>query len=345
MAGAEQNEIDAGEVRLHIVGPDALVLRRRRAGRGFVYLDPRGRAIRDRKIISRINALAIPPAYEDVYIARDSRAHLQAMGRDAAGRIQYRYHPDWTEVREARKVERLGALCAALPHIRSTVARDLRRPDLCRRRVLAAVVALIDKTHVRVGCEDYVHTGRSRGASTLLKRNVWLDGDRVALMFRGKGGRTIQCAVRSPALARTIRDLARLPGSRLFRYRDERGRLRNVSAADVNSYLHALAGSHVTAKDFRTLAATAAAADKLGQVERATSTTARRRQLNAAFREIAEMLANTPAVTRKSYVHRRLVETFEADGLATLAARMDRRQRGLATGEAVVAALFCNDRS
>lgn len=326
--------------RLHVAGPDTLVLTRRRSRRGFTYVDDRGRIVQERKILTRIRALAIPPAYEDVKIARDARAHLQAIGRDAAGRIQYRYHPDWTEVREARKVERLGELCAALPRIRRIVANDLRRLELCRRRVLAAVIALIDKTHVRIGCEDYVHTGRSRGAATLLKRNVHLSGDTVALAFHGKGGRPIQCAVSSPALARTIRALNEQEGRRLFRYRGEDGELHNATAADVNAYLHEVARAHVTAKDFRTLAATAAAAEKLAKLERAPSRAAQRRQLNAVFREIAEMLANTPAVTRKSYVHRRLVRTFERGALNAMAATRKGRRRGLTAGEAVVAVLF-----
>ena len=317
------------------------MLTRRRSGKGFAYLDGRGRAVRDPKILGRIRSLAIPPAYEDVKIARDPRAHLQAMGTDAAGRIQYRYHPDWTEIREARKVERLGAICAALPRIRRIIARDLRRPELCRRRVLAAVIALIDKTHVRIGCEDYVHTGRSRGAATLLKRNVHLAGETVALAFRGKGGRAIQCSVASPPLARAIRELGKQKGARLFRIRGEDGRLRNVTAGDVNAYLHELAGENVTAKDFRTLAATAAAAEKLRGVERSGSTTARRRQLNAVMREIAEMLANTPAVTRKSYVHRRLVESFESGALDACLAPTS-RPRGLTTGECIVATLFAD---
>ncbi len=324
---------------LRQVGPEALVLRRRRAGRGFVYLDEKGRQVRDRATLARIRSLAVPPAYEDVQIARDADAHLQAVGRDAAGRVQYRYHPAWTEEREARKVERLGALAAALPHLRRSVARDLARPELCRRRVLAAVISLIDKTHVRIGCEDYVHTGRSRGAATLLKRNVRVAGDRVALDFRGKGGRAIECAVRAPALARTVRALKRQPGPRLFRFRGEDGRLHNLTAADANAYLQEVTGEGVTAKDFRTLAATATAAERLGALEPGPSATARRRQINGVMREIAEMLANTPAVTRKSYVHRRLVDAFERGTLASLVAGCD-RPRGLACGEAVVAALF-----
>jgi len=324
---------------LRLVTPEALDIRRFRRGRGFRYVDGRGRPVRQAGTIARIHSLAIPPAYEDVLIAADARAHIQAVGRDEAGRTQYRYHPDWESVRELRKVDRLAALCAALPRIRRRTARDLQRPGLDRRRVLAAVVALIDRTHIRVGCEDYVHSGRSRGAATLLKSNIVVEGDHVRLNFRGKGGKQIACAVRAPALTRALADLQRLPGSRLFRYRDENGRLRRVTAAETNGYLREIADAPVSAKDFRTLAATAAAAERLGTVEPAPGLTHRRRQLGTMYREVAGMLGNTPAITRKSYVHRRLVETFEGDKLRKLVERVE-RQAHLSPGEAVVTALF-----
>ena len=324
---------------LRLVTPEALVIRRCRSGRGFRYLDPRGRRIVHEATIKRIRSLAIPPAYEDVLIAGDARAHIQAIGRDEAGRTQYRYHPDWEAVREMRKVDRLDALCAGLPRIRRRVARDLRRPELCRYRVLAAVVALIDRTHIRIGCEDYVHSGRSRGAATLLKSNVEIEGDDVRLAFRGKGGKQIVCGVCSPSLARTIADLKRQPGSRLFRYRDENGRLRTVSAAETNAYLREISGAPISAKDFRTLAATAAAVERLGTIEPAAGVTTRRRQLGVVFREIAAMLGNTPATTRKSYVHRRVVETFDGGKLRSFIAAAP-RQVHLSVGEAVVALLF-----
>lgn len=324
---------------LRIIEPEALVIRRRRSGRGFFYVDEAGRRISDPEVLSRIRSLAVPPAYEDVHIAPDADAHLQAIGRDDAGRLQYRYHPDWEGVRDLRKVERLGALCAALPNIRRKIARDLRRSGLGRDRVLAAVVTLIDRTHIRVGYEDYVHSGRSRGAATLLKRNVWCEGDAVHLTFRGKGGKAVTCEVRSAPLARTVRALKRLPGSRLFQYRDEEGAIRRVTAGDTNAYLNEVAGAPVTAKDFRTLAATAVAAERLAAVDPDARVTRRRSQLRTVLKDIAEMLGNTPAITRKSYVHPKLVEAFHEQTLRPLAARC-RRGRDLSTGEAVVAALF-----
>lgn len=328
-----------GETELRLTDPDALTIRRRRCGRGFVYLDEAGRRIADRATLHRIRSLAIPPAYTDVRIAADPDAHIQAVGQDEAGRTQYRYHPGWEEVREERKIERLAELCAALPRLRRRAARDLRRPAPSRRKAIAAVVLLIDKTHIRIGCEDYVHSGRSRGAATLLKRNVGRDGDRrLCLTFRGKGGQLYRCEVAAPALVNAYEQFCRLPGPRLFQYRNGSGKLRPVTAADVNSYLREVSGASVTAKDFRTLAATAAAAERLFKLDPADGRTARQRQIAGIMREIAALLGNTPAVARKSYVHRRLVDAFAAGELERLFKR--RPERYLSPGEAAVAALF-----
>jgi DNA topoisomerase-1 len=315
----------------------ALDIRRQRRGRGFAYVDGKGATVTDPATLGRIRALAIPPAYGGVRIARHANAHLQAVGRDDAGRLQYRYHPDWDHIRESRKEERLAAMCAALPAVRRRIARDLRKPGLPRDRVLAAVVTLIDRTHIRIGCEDYVHSGRSRGAATLTKRNLRCEGDRIHLSFSGKGGREIRCALRSAPVARVVRALGRLPGSRLFQYRGEDGRRRRVTAADANRYLQDIAGAPVTAKDFRTLAATAAAAEMLMTETPAASRTGRRRQVAAVVKRVADMLGNTPAVARKSYVHRRLIDAFESGRLG----RMRRSKTpGLSCGEALVAKLM-----
>lgn len=317
--------------------PDDLTIRRRRCGKGFVYTDESGKRIRDGQTLARIRSLAIPPAYEDVRIAAHAEAHLQAVGRDEAGRVQYRYHPDWEEVREERKIDRLAEICAVLPRIRRTVARDLRRPELSRRRVAAAIVALIDRTHIRIGCEDYVHSGRSRGAATLLKQNVRRDGDRLVISFRGKGGTLFNCEIDSPPLTAVYEELCRLKGRRLFQYLAD-GRPRRMTAADVNAYLKEISGSAVSAKDFRTLAATAAAAERLARSEPDPRQTVRRRQIAEITREIAELLGNTPAVARKSYIHRHVVDSFHEG-------RLPRYFDGgrvalLSRGEAVIARMF-----
>lgn len=319
--------------------PEELAIRRRRRGRGFTYLDESGDTVRDRATLDRIRSLAIPPAYEDVRIAADPEAHLQAVGRDEAGRLQYRYHPRWELVREIQKVDRLSAISHTIGRIRRRIARDIRRPAGSRERALASMVMLIDRSHIRIGCEDYVHTGRSRGAATLLKRNVEVNGEGVRLRFPAKGGRTFECAVDAPALAQVLSEMRALPGRRLFQYRDATGRVRPLSAADANAYLQEIAGAPVTAKDFRTLAATAEAAKRLGTLEPAASATVRRRQVAAVIREVADLLGNTPTVARKSYVHRELVRAFEEHRLAELygEARPSGRRR---RGEDIVAALF-----
>lgn len=323
--------------QLRRTAPEALTIRRRRRGRGFEYLDARGERLTDAATLARIRSLAIPPAYREVRIARHPDAHLQAVGRDDAGRLQYRYHPDWEAVRERRKSAQLADFCRALPQIRRRVARDLRSRSLTRRRVLAAVVTLIDRTHIRIGCEDYVHSGRSRGAATLLKRNVSRQGDRVRLCFTGKGGREINCEITSPPLARAIAALQKLPGRRLFQYRNGNGSLQRVTAGEVNEYLQEIAGATVTAKNFRTLAASAAAAEILAGMEPAAARRARRKQIGRVVGEVAEMLGNTPAVARKSYVIPPVLEAFKSGRLNGLCD--GRAVPGLKRGETSIARL------
>jgi DNA topoisomerase-1 len=327
------------ELGLRRTAPGELTIRRQRRGKGFSYLDQDQKRITDLDALTRIRSLAIPPAYKDVRIARDPRSHLQAVGLDDMGRVQYRYHPDWELVREQGKIDRLAVLARVIPRIRRAVARDLDAELPTKKKALAAVVGVIDRTHIRIGCEGYVHSGRSRGATTLLKRHVRIDGDELRLTFRGKGGRDVECGVRAPGLARVIGELAQLPGPRLFKYRDESGRIRAVSAGEVNAYLRDIAKAPVSAKDFRTLAATATAATRLAAIEPASRPTPRRRQIAAVMRDIAALLGNTPAVTRKSYVHRALVNTFAAGALTALSDGIKGNGRQT-KGEALVATLF-----
>lgn len=320
--------------------PTELVVRRRRCGAGFVYLDEDGKRIRDAATIDRIRALAIPPNYRDVRIAADPDAHLQAIGCDDAGRTQYRYHQKWEAVRERQKIDRLSAISHAIGRIRRRVARDLRRPAGTREKAMAALVTLLDRSYIRIGCEPYVQSGRSRGAATLLKRNVEVGEDgEIRLKFVGKGGREFDFVLHAPALAAAIRELQGIRGRRLFQYRDADGRVRAVRAADANAYLNEIAGAPVTAKDFRTLAATAEAARRLAALAPARRPAARRRQVAAVVREVAELLGNTPAVARKSYVHGELVAAFEERRLAGLSVRAKPRD-GRRRGEDLVAALF-----
>ena len=249
---AAAGDIDAGlaraatEAGLTIATADELTIRRRRAGKGFVYLDAKGKRIAQEATLARIRSLAIPPAYEDVRVAADETFHLQAIGKDEAGRTQYRYHPDWDAVRETRKVERLDRVIEALPKLRRAVAADMASPRLGKRKALASAVALIDETHIRVGSEAYLRSNKAHGAATLLKRHVKVRGESVELSFRGKGGKDVSARMRSPRLARALARIGALPGRRLFQYRDEDDKVRRVTAVDVNAYLRDIAGEGVT---------------------------------------------------------------------------------------------------
>jgi len=342
MTGRQTGDEEALAAGLRYGAVDDLTLTRRRCGRGFTYLDSSGKPVRDRKTLRRVRSLAIPPAYTEVRIAARADQHLQAVGRDEAGRLQYLYHPSWEEVREARKQDRLAALCAALPRLRRHLARALRKPGLGRRKALAAAVTLIDRTHIRVGSGDYVHSGRSRGAATLLKQNVRCDGDYVRLSFRGKRQQPVQCSIYAPALARALTELREIPGRRIFQYLDADGRRHRISAGDINAYLQEISGCDISAKDFRTLAATAAAGQRLCIADPAARARQRKRQVAEVMREVSELLGNTPTVARKSYVHRVLIEAFESGRLSVLG-RAKRQCRNLSPGEALVAALFPRD--
>lgn len=325
----------AAEAGLKLTAPRDLSIQRKRAGKGFSYLDSKGRKITDDAVLARIRSLAIPPAYEDVRIAKGAAHHLQAIGRDEAGRSQYRYHPDWDAVRELRKIERLDRVIEALPKLRRAVARDMASPKLTKTKALAAAVALIDETHIRVGSESYVRSNKAHGASTLLKRHVKVSGESVALGFRGKGGKDIALTMRSSRLARALTRVASLPGKRLFQYRDGDGKVRRITSVDVNAYLREVTGLPVTAKDLRQLGASATAAEQLVAIEPAVSERGRKRQLANVMRAVSDRLSNTPAVVRKSYVHAVVVEAF-ASGALKKAYDKSRGRAGLRRAEKTI---------
>jgi DNA topoisomerase-1 len=305
----------AGEKGLVIVGPDALTLRRQRCGRGFVFVTPSGEFVRDAGEIRRLKALAVPPAYVNVRFAADPAAHLQAIGEDAAGRRQYRYHPNWPEVREALKARRLAGLAKSLPAIRRAVGRCLSLDETDRRFVAASVVELVSLTAIRAGGEEYARERGTRGATTLLKSNVRLaDKAVVTLSFKAKGGKIITKHVRSRRFHAAVGRLLLLPGHRLFQCKEADG-VRPVRAAEVNAFLKEITGRRISLKDFRTLVASAAALKALAATEPAASARQRRRQVREAVIEIAEELANTPTVCRTSYVHDAVIAAFEAGAL------------------------------
>lgn len=309
---------------LVLVDQSALRLTRRKAGRGYCYFDASGTLITDEPTRARLASLAVPPAHTQVRYAENPRAHLQAVGYDAAGRLQYRYHPRWELVRERCKAERLARFAEALSTIRRAVARDLGSPPGSRTFALSAVVELVTLTAIRAGEEGYARARGTRGAATLLKSNLRSEEGLLILSFRAKGGRRTVCQISDPRFIAIVSSLSALPGRRLFQYRDDAGAVRTVRAGDVNAYLKKVAGVPVSLKDFRTLVASASVLDILARAEPASSARARNAQVVAAIRAAAETLNNTPAICRKSYVMPAVVAAFEDGTLSRFAATLKR---------------------
>lgn len=324
IAPADQARLSAStanllkRIGLKYVSTAELTIRRQRHGRGFGYCKPGGASVSIAEK-RRLAALAVPPAYEDVLYAVDPRAHIQAVGRDAAGRLQYRYHPEWQRVREIRKARRLARLADALPRIQRGVGQHLNGGEPSREFALAAVVELVARSAIRPGSEQYARLRGTRGAATLLKSNVSVYGETVKLRFKAKGGNLIEKEIRSPKLASAIAVVSQLPGRRLFQYRNAEGGLRAANAREVNQFLRELAGVEISLKDFRTLLASVSVLDALARAEPATSKRARRRQILDAICEAAAELGNTPAICRKSYVHQTVVNAFEDGALERFA--------------------------
>ena len=295
---------------LRYVSDDQPGITRRRSGRGFAYRGPDGKAIRDKREIARIKALAIPPAYTDVWICPLPNGHLQATGRDDRGRKQYRYHPDWQAAREAAKFDRMLAFGRKLPAIRERVDQDMRRRGLVRDRVLATVVRLLETTLIRVGNEEYAKQNKSFGLTTLRDHHVEIDGARLVFEFRGKGGKMHEVSVRDRRLARIVHAVHELPEHHLFQYVDENGERQPVGSEDVNAYLREISGEAFTAKDFRTWAGTVLASFALAEFERVDTKAAARRNIKRAIEQVAGRLGNTVAVCRKSYVHPEIIASY-----------------------------------
>jgi DNA topoisomerase I len=283
---------------------------RRRAGRAFSYRDPQGRVIRERKELARIRALAIPPAWTGVWICPRADGHLQATGRDARGRKQYRYHQEWRSVRDAHKFDRTLIFARALPRIRARVEADLRRPGLPREKVLATIVRLLETTLIRVGNAEYARDNRSYGLTTFRDRHVEFDGAELAFEFRGKSGKLHRVSLRDRRLARIVRACQELPGQELFQYVDAEGVRRDVDSADVNAYLQEITGEPFTAKDFRTWAGTVLASLALSEFESFDSQAAAKRNLTRGIEQVAGRLGNTVAVCRKSYIHPAILDAY-----------------------------------
>ncbi len=326
----------ARRLGLKLGDQDDLSIRRIKRGKAYSFVSDAGKAVKSPAIIKRLNALAVPPAYTDVRYASDAALHLQAVGRDAAGRLQYRYHPDWEKIRETRKAHRLATLVEALPTIRRSVAQHLSGSEPTREFVLAAVIELVARTAIRPGSESYARLNGTRGATTLHKSNVTIEDDCVVLAFRAKGGKKVRKECDASRLVAALRVLMKLPGQRLFQYRDESGELRRISTGQVNVFLREIAGIRISLKDFRTLMASAAVMESLSRVVPADSARARRKQVLEAVRAAADELANTPAICRKSYVHDSIVTAFE-DGLLERFASTLKGCRSMARREQLLA--------
>ena len=317
-------------------------IRRRRKGRGFSYVDRDGVPIRDDGELRRVRKLAIPPAWTDVWISPSLLGHIQATGRDARGRKQYRYHERWREVRDEAKYGRLHDFARTLPRVRARVDVDLARPGMPRERVLATAVRILEETFMRVGNVEYARANGSFGLTTLRSKHVDVDGSRIVFRFRGKSGKDHEVDVRDRRLARVVARLEQLPGQELFKYRDDEGELRPIGSEDVNAYLREISGEDTTAKDFRTWAGTVLAAGALAKVGPARNERIARTRIVRAIDVVAARLGNTRAVCRKCYIHPYILDAYAAGDLPARLRRPDKTRKGheLSAHEAAVASLL-----
>ncbi|PTY08513.1 DNA topoisomerase I [Opitutaceae bacterium EW11] len=280
------------------------------AGKGFRYRGPDGNIVKDPATLGRIKRLAIPPAWTEVWICPSASGHIQATGRDARKRKQYRYHTDWRTVRDENKYERMIAFGQALPRIRARVARDLSAPGLGRTKVLAAVARLLETTLIRIGNEEYAKENHSFGLSTMRDRHVSIRRDTLHFEFRGKSGRRHEIDLQDPRLAAVVRETQDLPGQDLFQYLDAGGDVQKITSEDVNGYLREIAGSEFSAKDFRTWAGTVLAAMALSGFDAFATKAQAKKNLVRAVELVAERLGNTPAVCRKCYIHPVVLQSY-----------------------------------
>lgn len=283
---------------------------RRRYGKSFVFFDQKGERIRDEAEIARIRKLAIPPAYKHVWICPHAKGHIQATGIDARGRKQYRYHADWRACRDATKFNHVLAFAAALPQIRRVVAAHMAQRGLSRDKVLATVVALLEKTLIRVGNDEYARNNGSYGLTTLRDEHVAVDGSTIRFRFKGKSGKEWNLRVSDRRIARVVRACADIEGQELFKYIDEAGQVRDVTSGDVNAYLRDITGDDFTAKDFRTWTGTVLAAMALREYRDVDSQAQAKKNVVAAIETVSARLGNTPSVCRKAYIHPEVINAY-----------------------------------
>ena len=301
---------------------------RRKCGSGFTYLSSRGKTIKSTRTRNRIEALVIPPAWQDVWISSKTNGHIQARGVDDAGRTQYIYHPKWTAISQATKFDRMQMFAELLPRIRRRVRKDIKGKSLTRKRVLACVVRLLDKAQIRVGNQRYTQERNSRGATTLASKHVDVDGTLVSLDFPGKSGKRQEVEISDAKVAAVIQKCEEVDGQFLFCYRDDHDEVATVHSADVNEYLRSIAGKNVSAKDFRTWWGSVVALAELSDMDPDASKTARKKATVAAVKATAAELGNTPAVCRSSYIHPAILAAAESGELPSLVHDAERSSQG-----------------
>ena len=315
-------------------------LSRRRAGTGFAYRDADGQAVRDQKTLERIRALAIPPAWTDVWICASPNGHVQATGRDGRGRKQHLYHPRFREVRDEAKFDRLAEFGASLPALRSRIDADMGRRGLPREKVLAAIVHLLDTTMIRVGNDEYAKANKSYGLTTLKDQHAEIRGEQLRFVFTGKSGKSWRLTLKNRRVAKVVKAAQDLPGQRLFQYLDVDGAAQQITSTDVNAYLREISGRDISAKDFRTWGASVLAAAELSALGEFETQALAKANVKQAIEQVAGVLGNTPTICRKCYVHPALIESYLAGAFKLPRAR----RQGLSNHEASVLAFLDNRR-
>ena len=312
----------ARDVGLRYTSDDGPGITRQKRGSSFIYKQPNGAQIRDREILGRIKSLVIPPAWEKVWISTAANGHVQATGRDARGRKQYKYHPKWREQRDESKFEHMLAFARLLPKIRRRVASDLRRKEMCREKIIATVVRLLETTVIRVGNDEYAKQNHSYGLTTMRNRHVKVKKADITFSFRGKSGKYHEITLHDQRLAKIVRACQEMPGQELFSY-IEGGETRHIGSSQVNDYLREITGSNFTAKDFRTWVGTVLAATAFREFEEVTSQRQAKKNIGMVIESVAKILGNTPAICRKCYVHPDVINSYlEGETLDSVSQRI-----------------------
>ena len=336
-----QDPLEAARAaRLRYVHDDKPGIRREVRDNGFIYFSPDGSEITEDKVLSRINALAIPPAYTDIWICPVANGHIQATARDAKGRKQYRYHERWRTIRDQTKYDRMFAFANALPILRARVESDLNRSGMPREKVIAAIVRLLETTNIRVGNEEYARDNEHYGLTTLKNEHVKVMGGRVNFRFTGKSGKAHDITLRDSRLAKIVARCQDLEGQELFQFVDDEGITHKIHSEDVNEYIHAVAGESFTAKDFRTWSGTILCALCLADFSDFDTDRQAKKNITTAIKQVSQQLGNTPAVCRKCYVHPAILDRYLAGTLVKGLREPTRNQSKLKNEEAAVLSLL-----